>query len=416
MTTSLSRLSLLALPLLLTACPAPDPEELCDVDPQRAVDGADPEVAAVVDGNAAFALDLHRHLAAGGGNVFTSPFSISAALAMTYAGARGATATEMHDTLQVGLEDARFHEVFGGLLTDLDQPADSCFSYQFSVGNRLFGQVGFPFEADFVDLSGSAYGAPLQDVDFAGDLEGSRQIINQWVSDETRGVIPELFTSLHSDTVLVLANAVYFKGAWVDGFEPEDTADRPFHAPAGDVTVPMMARTGDLPYGEFNGFRAVKLPYEGDQISMLVILPDEDVALATVEADLDPEALRELTSGMGTTEVDLQLPRFELRQKRSLVEDLRALGMESLFSDADLSGISSQGGLYVSEVVHEAYIAVDESGTVAAAATGVEAGATSDGEGNSGEVHVDRPFLFLLVDDVTGSVLFLGRIEDPTGA
>lgn len=416
MKTTTGVLSLLLLTSLTIGC-AVEQETVpdCDVDPERLVDGANADVVAVVDGNADFAFELHRRLGEAGGNVFTSPFSISAALAMTYAGARGQTATEMHDVLHVPVADDQFHQVFGGLMMDLDQPSDSCFSYEMSIGNRLFGQAGYGFEPDFVDLTGSAYGAPIQELDFLGNTEGSRNAINRWVSDETRGYIPELFTSLDPSTVLVLTNAIYFKGTWVQGFDAADTTSRPFQTPGGEVQVEMMAQEADFRYATFEGGRLIELPYEGDQISLVAILPDEVGGLGALEADLDAQSLRGWRASMHEVEVDVRFPKLELRQKRSLVEDLIALGMPSAFGAADFTGISAVGDLAISEVVHEAYVAIDEEGTVAAAATGVEMGTTSDGEQEAPVFHADHPFLFLIMDDVTGSVLFLGRIEAPTG-
>jgi serpin B len=383
----------------------------------RAIASRTTEMAAVSDGNDEFAFDvLGATREAIPGNLFFSPFSLSSALGMTYGGARGETATQLHDALHVGLDDAVFHETLGAYVADVGGEHER--AYTLDVANRVFVEDGYPVEPAFLDLTSTTYGAPADPLDFVGDPEGSRDAVNGWVADQTRDRIDELMPagSITSDTRFVLANAIYFFADWQQAFDPAHTGDGVFHAPSGDVTVPQM-------YGNPGGedgltaaydedFSMIRLPYQGNQVSMLVILPtDPAVALAEVEPELDATRLQALVDGLAPTEASVQLPKFELRTELQAKETLEALGVVDAFDGelADFSGIATDL-LWIDDVYHQAFVSVDEQGTEAAAATGSH-GTTL----TSAPIPfvADRPFLFAIHDDLTGTVLFLGRVTEP---
>jgi len=392
----------------LTAC---DPDD-GPYDP-RVITERTAEIGAVVDGNNAFALDVYDQVRVEGENLFLSPFSISAALGMTYAGAGGETATEMHDVLHVGLADDAFHGNFGALIQDLGGEHEGR-GYELSVANKLFGQEGTPWVADFLAVTSDDYAAPLEDMDFIGDPEGSRMAINAWVAEMTRDKIEELLKEglITSDTRLVLTNAIYFEADWATQFDPDDTVDGTFTTEGGaEVTVPLMSLSGEFELGGDDEVSVIRLPYQDDEVSMIGILPHDLDGLADVEASLTPEVLDGWLAEMWEVETEVVLPSFEMRSEIDLGETLIDLGMPSAFdcSVADLSGISEQP-LCLAAVVHEAYVKVDEEGTEAAAATAVVAVPTS----MPPSFVADHPFLFLIRDDLTGSILFMGRVADPS--
>jgi len=397
-----------------TALSACNPED-GPYDP-RVVTERTTEVAAVADGNNAFALDVYAQVAEEGENLFFSPFSISAALGMTYAGARGDTATQMHDVLQVGLADDAFHSTFGELMRDLsgEHPGRG---YELSVANKLFGQAGYPWQADFLTITSDDYDAPLEDTDYVADPEGSRMAINEWVAEMTRDKIDELLKpgTITVDTRLVLANAIYFKADWASQFDPADTTDGSFTTEDGtEVTVPLMSQSGDFELAGDGEVSVVRLPYQDDEVSMLVVLPHDVDGLADVEADLSVERIDGWVADLWEQEADVVIPSFEMRSELGLNQVLADMGMPDAFDCtlADFSGIAEliEGPLCITDVVHEAYVKVDEEGTEAAAATGVVVGL----ESASPAFIADHPFLYLIRDDLTGSILFMGRVADPS--
>jgi len=379
----------------------------------RLVDERTPDIGALVDGNNAFAVDVYGEIAAGDdGNLFLSPFSISSALAMTYAGARTTTAEAMADTLHITLADDTYHAAFGALTRDLD--GDFGRGYELNVANRLFGQTGYTWGEDFLTINEVDYGAPMQDLDFAADAEGSRSTINDWVAEQTRDKIDELLKPgvITSDTRLVLTNAIYFKAFWLTQFDPDETYDGTFRAPGGDVTVPMMNMDeAEVEYAYEEDVTVLRLPYTDDEVSMLLVLPHDDDGLADVEAGLTAEQIEDWNAALYETEAMIAVPRFEMRYQLSVKDTLVALGMGEAFDPvaADFSGITDTG-MFISEVVHEAYVKVDEEGTEAAAATAVVMQDSAVGD----MFWADHPFLFLIQDDLTGSILFMGRVVDPS--
>lgn len=389
-------------------------------DPARGEPTAD--MLALTTGQRAFAWELHRQLPAAEGNVFWSPFSVSAALAMLYGGTRGETATQLATALHVDLPDAAWHAAWGALLDDLgalDAPAPTpaCPGRTFSVANRTWFDDELPLEADYVALTSDTYGAPAERIDFTADPEAARQAINAWVADRTLDHIPELLRPEHvsENTRFALVNALYFAGSWSAPFEVGNTADLPFtRADATTVDVPTMRANLELRYAEVDGARLVELPYAGDDTSMVVLLPDDAAGLPALEAALTGDVVEGWIAGAGIRFVDVSLPRFEVRWRADLPEALEALGVVDAFVPAlaDLTGMTTWPQLHVSAVVHEGWVKVDEIGTEAAAATAVMGEDTSAPE--PATFHADRPFLFLVRDRVTGAVLFVGKVVDPS--
>ena len=373
------------------------------------------DIAAVVDGNNQFALDLYQQLAgASEENLFLSPYSVSTALAMTYAGARGNTAVEMAETLHFPLPAEEFHPAMGGLIDQINDPARE--GYSLAVANRLWGQVGYPFLPEFLATVEENYGAGLEQMDFAADPEPCRLTINQWVEDQTNNKIKDLLpaNSITSYTRLVLTNAIYFLGDWQYQFDPELTTDAPFYsAPGESITLPMMHQEQDLQYAEYDGVQVLEFPYNNEELSLIAILPDEIDGLPALEQSLTSATLDTYLGGLSETPVSVHLPKFEMTCEFSLRDTLMTMGMVDAFGGAaDFSRIDGMGGLFISKILHKAFIQLDEEGTEAAAATAVVL------DGSVGdpmpEFRADHPFLFLIRDNVTDSILFLGRVIEPT--
>jgi len=382
---------------------------------------------ALAQGNAAFAFDLYSALAERDGNLFFSPYSISAALAMTYAGARGETESEMATTLHFTLPQEQLHPAFNQLDLTLEsrseaEPPPSLPDGQppqLNIANSLWGQEDYSFEAPFLDTLALNYGAGLRLVDFAGDSEGARVTINDWVSRETEARIPELLApgTITTDTRLVLTNAIYFLANWLSPFEPEATQPGTFYVDgATEATVDMMHQTENFDYAAGDGYQAVALPYVGSDLSMLLLVPDAG-RFAEVEANVDAELMGTVVGSLESRNVQLAMPKWKFDASFMLGQTLQALGMPSAFSPsaADFSGMTTAEQLWISEVIHQAYISVDEAGTEAAAATAVVmVGMAMPTEPvDIVTLDIDRPFLFVIRDAPTGAVLFAGRVTDP---
>jgi serpin B len=390
---------------------------------------ADPALAAQAAAAVnAFGADLYTRLAGdGSANLVCSPTSIALALAMTRAGAAGATAAEMDQVLHVadvGADPAALHLGMNSLTTELEarsgtfdvmgQPA----TVQLSIANSLWGQDGIAWVETFLDLLATQYGAGMRLVDYMADTEGARQAINAWVADETEDRIPELLGqgTITPDSRLTLVNAVYLKAPWLEPFPESQTTQTPFTTVAGSaVEVAMMRTRRSLPYASGDGWQAVDLPYAGGALSMLIVVPDQG-ALGAVEGALEGGLLDQAAATLSSRDVIFGMPRFDLETKVELNDVLASLGMPSAFApgSADFSGMTAEERLFVGMVIHQANITVDETGTEAAAATAVGMRATSAPSEPPIELTLDRPFLYAVRDIATGAVLFLGRVSDPS--
>lgn len=414
------RASLALAPLaLVAACgsstrPVPG-EELRSSEARLAASADLAEARALSRSNVDFALALHAQLPRDE-NLFYSPHSISIALAMTYAGADGETAHEMRETLRFAREPAVLHQAFNTLDQLLasrgsGRPGADGEPFRLRVLDRLFAQAGFPVHQAYLDDMARYYGAGVQVLDFETDAEGARRAINAWVAEVTEERIEELLREgvVTSSTVLVLTNAVYFNAAWAEPFADELTTEADFHRLDGSVVrVPTMtSRAVATRAAQGPGWRAAELPYVGGEVAMVVVVPDD---LATFEAALDGAALVAIVDALAPGDLAVRMPRFEMRSRFSLRETLQAMGMVRAFDDADFSRLSPADGLFVSDVVHEGFVKVDEEGTEAAAATAV----IVDRVSIPFQVTLDRPFLFFVRDVETGAVVFVGRVVDPS--
>lgn len=388
-------------------------------DSSPTVDEAD--VTAIVEGNSAFAFDLYQVLRQTDGNLFYSPYSISEALAMTYAGARGETETDMANALNFNLSQELLHPAFNSLDLQLRQRGQGAKGkdekgFRLHVVNAIWGQKDYKFLSQFLDVLAENYGAGLRILDFINETEPSRLTINKWVSDQTEGKIRDLVPqgAINQLTRLVLTNAVYFNAAWQYPFEKGATADGLFHLlSGGDITVPMMKQTKTFRYTEGTDYQAVELPYDGQELSMVILLP-KDGQFSTFEKKLDAALVKAIIGNLETAEVFLTMPKFEYESSFSLKEALSTLGMQVAFTaDADFSGMDGKRDLFIQAVLHKAFVSIDEAGTEAAAATAVIMGRTAM-PSQSVEVRIDRPFIFLIRDIATGSIIFVGRVLNPS--
>ncbi len=384
-----------------------------------------PDVAAetletLAAGNSAFAFDLYQALDKEG-NLFYSPHSISLALAMTYAGAEGDTEQQMAEVMRFDLPQTRLHPAFNALDLALTRTDDEMGDgteerFQLNVANAIWGQQGYDFLSDYLDLLARNYGAGLRVLDFEAAPEEARETVNEWVSQETEGKIKDLIPrgGINPLTRLVLTNAIYFNAAWRHPFEKEQTEDGPFYPLAGgEVTVPMMQQTEKFGYVKGEGFQAIELPYVGGRTSMLILLPDAG-AFEAFETSLDAERMGAVVQGIERRNMVLTMPKFTFETRLDLAQILADMGMESAFDPgaANFSGMNGDRELFIQGVLHKAFVAVDEAGTEAAAATGVVVGITAMPE-EPIEVTVDRPFIFAIRDIETGAILFLGRVTNP---
>ena len=378
------------------------------------------DLAELAAGNANFACDLYKLLMADDGNLFFSPFSISQALAMTYSGARGNTETEIANVMHFTLGQTGLHPAFNKLDLELHSRAEHATTnggdpFQLNIANSTWGQIGWSWQTPFLDTLSVNYGAGMRMVDYMTDPEACRITINDWVEDRTEDRIKDLIPQGLIDTMtrLVLVNAIYFKAAWFWKFEEEFTSPGDFFLLAGGtVTAQMMFECEDHGYMAGNGYKACDLLYDGGELSMTIILP-ESGRFEEIEASLDSDFINGINSGLQEKVVELTMPKFEYESEFSLTDTLQQMGMIDAFlpSIADFSGMDGSRALYITDVVHKAFVAVDEEGTEAAAATAVIMGETSMPE--TVVFMIDRPFIFYIRDIPTGAILFIGRVVNP---
>jgi len=393
--------------------------EIAKSDKQRLTPAASrQQLEQLAQNNAAFAVELLQALESPAGNLFYSPHSISIALAMTYAGARGSTEAEMAKVLHYAAPQSALHDSFNALDQERAKRGQGAAGkdggkFQLKIVNAVWGRKGEAFLPDYLDVLAQYDGAGMRLMNFADQPEDCRQTINDWVAQETEDRILDLVPKgeIRSDTRLVLTNAIYFNAAWKEAFEKTATAPGDFTL-ADDTkkSVPMMSKTTRMGYGNAEGWEAVELGYDGDELSMVLLLPAARLEKAGA---LTPEALGRLIGAISPEEVSLTLPKFKVESQLRLKGTLSELGMPTAFSDAaDFSGIDGVvGGLQIGEVIHKSFVEVDEAGTEAAAATGVVMKPPSASEPRA--VRFDRPFLFLIRDVATGAVLFVGRVVEP---
>ena len=389
---------------------------------RRAAKAPDPHAAAkakIAEAVNTFAFDLYGEVRGGKGNLFLSPYSISSALAMTYAGARGRTADEMAATLKFPADwlaqADRIHVAFAHLNSDLNAEGKP---YELTVANALWGQKGYGFLKDFLGLTERHYGAGLHEVDFARNTEGARKTINAWVEKKTRDKIKDLIPmgGVQPLTRLVLTNAIYFNGTWMHPFEKKRTKDADFLVTAAEkVTVPMMYQSEHFRHADCGTFQMLEMPYKGRELAMVVLLPKQKGGLAALEASLSAKMLAERIAALKHERVRVYLPRFTMTWRVLLAGVLKKMGMPLAFSAGKADFTAMNGGkepLWIDEVIHKAFVDVNEEGTEAAAATAVMMlGAAAPSE--PVVFRADHPFLFLIRDTRSGAILFLGRVMNP---
>ena len=374
----------------------------------------------VVAANNDFAMDLYGQIRSNsaGKNIFFSSFSVSSALAMVYAGAKGNTKTEMANVLKFsGINTNDVHIGFRKLFEVLNDPTNN---YTLSVANALFGRKRYPFLETYLNSVTQYYNALLKNLDFGGNPAASREFINNWVASNTKQKITNLLGSsaITPLTVAVLVNTIYFKGMWKNQFENKKTISSTFHlTTTKSMTTKMMNLAGKrFQFAEVSSLNSkiIELPYEGDEVSMYILLPNSINGLAALESQLTSTKLNNAISRMYSAKVDVSIPKFNMTLKVQLKDILIAMGMKDLFGSADLSGIDGTHKLYVSKVVHKAYIDVNEEGTEAAAATAVVINKLSFEPTKT--FKADHPFLFFIREKVTDSILFSGRVMTPPKA
>ena len=408
----------------LTACTQPAAGSVLQSDKPRitspAADNAD--LVALIEGDSEFAFNLYQVLRDSDDNLFYSPYSISLAMAMTYAGASGDTENQMGDALNFMLTQDRLHTAFNAL--DLELASRGKFNggeedegFRLHIVNAIWGQKDYDFLQEYLDLLAENYGAGLRILDFMNAAEQSRVTINDWVSEQTEERIKDLIPegAVNELTRLVLTNAIYFNAAWQYPFDEEITSEGEFFLLDGNkVPVSMMRQTASFGYMEGEGYQALELPYDGCELSMVILLPEEG-KFASFEASLSRQLVDGIIRKVGYRQVDLSMPKFEYESSFGLKQPLATLGMQDAFSPeaADFSGMDGRRDLFIQDVLHKAFVSVDEAGTEAAAATAVIVGTTSVSP-EQVEIKIDRPFIFLIRDIKTGTVLFVGRVLNPS--
>lgn len=361
-----------------------------------------------------FSFNMYKHLNVDNNdNVFLSPYSIFAALAMTYEGARGDTAVQMEDVLGLKQNDEVSLCSFGRIYNLLNIDAE----YTLNTANALWTKKEYPFLEEYLSFIDNYYMGKATDVDFTNTKEAA-DIINQWVEDNTGGKIEDMLSEgdISPGTVLILSNAIYFKGLWLSKFDAEYTFDRDFEISKDEIVqVPTMVLTGSeesFNYTETEDLQILELPYKGDTVSMIIILPKEN-DISSVIHKLDSNNFSFWMDSMYPTDVDIYLPKFNFKTEYNLKNMLIDMGLDKAFSfNADFSGMNGFGGLYIEKVLHKAFVEVSEEGTEAAAATTVHILETSVPESPK-IFDADHPFIFLIQHKETGTILFMGSVQNP---
>lgn len=372
-------------------------------------------IKSVISANDQFALDLYSQLKNSEGNIFFSPYSISTALAMTYEGARGKTADEMQSVFHFPTDGNLRKSSFAAIHNQLNKPD---VKYKLNIANALWAQNDYKFLNEYLTTLQQYYAGKATNVDFKNSTEEARQTINKWVEDKTNNKIKDLFPqgSLNNLTRLVLTNAIYFKGTWIKQFEKSQTRDEDFRvSSANTIKVPMMRQTdknAKFNYAEDNNVQILEMPYEGDKLSMMVLLPKND-NLSSIESSLSLEKISDWRSKLKEQRVDVFMPKFTFDTKYFMNETLAKMGMSTAFTyDADLSGMDGTQNLFIQKVIHQAFVDVNEEGTEAAAGSGVSVEFKSIAPQTT-IFRADHPFIFVIQDKDNGNILFLGRVANP---
>ncbi|MFH1598063.1 MAG: serpin family protein [Patescibacteria group bacterium] len=372
-------------------------------------------VEEVVAGINDFTFDLYAKLQEEEGNLFFSPYSISTCLAMTYEGAEGQTATEMQKVFNFPTDDTTRQAGYASIYNEINKEDKE---YTLSTANALWAQLDFTFLDKYFDLVGKYYGGRVTNLDFIDDTENSRVTINDWVEDQTNGKITDLIArgAVGPATRLVLTNAIYFYGEWLKEFQEEDTEDDDFRlTPENTIQIPMMKKTGtSFNYAENDQLELLELPYKGEELSMIFLLPQND-DLSGLQETLSDEQLIAWKDDLFKQKVNIYIPKFKFEKSISLTNTLKEMGMPTAFNRvfADFSQMSEEEPLMITDVVHKAFVEVNEKGTEAAAATGTTIGIATSVEPPTPVFRADHPFLFLIQQTDTGNILFLGRVSDP---
>lgn len=378
---------------------------------------SNPDLTQAVKDNNAFALDLYAHLRTGSGNLFFSPSSISTAFAMAFAGAHGETAAEMSRVLHFTLPPERLHPAMGALLAGMNAKHPS---YELHAADALWAQQDATFLPSYLGLVQSSYGAGLRRVNLKTAPDAVRTAINQWTDQQTNGKIQNLLApgTVTPATRLILTNAIYFKSAWLEPFRVEATRPGPFHlSPSQSVQAPLMHHSASYRYYDGGSFQMLDMAYKGDELSMIVLLPRTIDGLPALEQSLTAGALSGWMDKLHNAgKVIVTFPRFTMTDQFELSSTLAKMGMRDAFSSAaDFSGMDGRRDFAISAAIHKAFIDVNEQGTEAAAATAITMTATAMRQEPPPIVFTaDHPFLFLIRENATGNILFLGRVVDPT--
>ena len=381
----------------------------------------DSELTDLAHGNNALAFGLYQELREEDGNLFYSPYSISLALAMTYAGARGETERQISNTLHFILPQDKLHPAFNALDLQLASRGEGSSGkdgkgFRLNIANAIWGQQGYDFLQDFLDKLAENYGAGMKIANFNEAPENSRFAINDWVAHQTEDKIKDLIPSgaIDNYTRLVLTNAIYFNAAWLYPFDEKATAEGDYHLLNGSsIKVPMMRQAESFGYAKGTGYQAVELLYDGSEISMAILLPDKG-NFEPFENTLNAELVSQISEDLSHEHVELTMPSFEFEAQFKLAATLQKIGMTDAFDPqlADFSGMDGTKELFISDAFHKAFVLVDEKGTEAAAATAGVVGIISVPPPPI-VVAVDRPFIFLIRDIATNTTLFVGRVMDP---
>ena len=388
-------------------------------------DVSEQDMSALVEGNTAFALDLYQFLASEkqDENRFFSPYSISQCFAMVYGGAKNNTEIQMKDVLHYTLDQDYLHPAFNALEQDLasreqDYDDDGEKDFKLNIANSMWGQKDYEFLEEYLDLLAENYGAGIRLLDLQNERDASAEVINDWVSEKTEGLIDSIVSpdDFNDYSLFVLANAIYFKAFWEDQFDEDSTNNDIFYTSQGQVVVPMMNQWSDVYYSEGDNYQAAELLYRGGDFGMLILLPEEG-SFNEFESSLTTEKLDQIISDSEYQEVVLKLPKFECEPETiNLKEILPQMGMTDAFTAGvgDFSGMDGiPNWIYLHFARHKAFVRVNEEGTEAAAATVVGGGGFGYPVTPEIEFIVDMPFIFLIRDRITGTILFMGRILNP---